>query len=65
MHQPFKINAKIYRKIGKRVLYERMVVPTTVYGAETWRMRVDERHKLGVIRMKCLRSVRGVTKIDS
>ena len=49
---------------AKRRLYEGVVVPTVLYGAETWNMRVEERRKLNVLEMKCLRSMIGVTRRD-
>ena len=48
----------------KRELYERVVVPTVMYGSESWGMRVEERDKLDVAEMKCLRSMCGVTRMD-
>ena len=48
----------------KRELYERIVVPTVMYGSETWGMKVEERNKLDVAEMKCLRSMCGVTRMD-
>ncbi len=47
----------------KRRLYEGVVVPTLLYGAETWNMRVTER-RLNVMEMRCLRSMCGVTGMD-
>ena len=52
-------------KLGvKRELYERIVVPTVMYGLEAWAMRVEERNKLDVTEMNCLRSMCGVTRMD-
>jgi len=48
----------------KRELYERIVVPTVMYGSESWGMKVEERGKLDVAEMKCLRSMCGVTRMD-
>ena len=48
----------------KRELYERIVVPTVMYGSESWGMKVKERDKLDVAEMKCLRSKCGVTRMD-
>ena len=48
----------------KRELYERIVVPTVMYGSEAWGMKVEERDKLDVAEMKCLRSMCGVTRMD-
>ena len=46
----------------KRVLYEKVVVPTVMY--ESWGMKVTEKQKLNVFEMKCLRSVTGVSRLD-
>ena len=48
----------------KRELYERIVVPTVMYGSESWGMRVEERNKLDVAEMNCLRNMCGVTRWD-
>ena len=48
----------------KKVLYERVVVPTVMYGSESWGMKVNERQKLNVFEMKCLRSMTGVFQLD-
>merc|ERR1711895_362877 len=48
----------------KRELYERVVVSTIMYGSESWGLRVEERDKLDVAEMKCLRSMCGVTRMD-
>ena len=37
----------------KKVLYEKVVVPTVMYGSESWGMKVNERQKLNVCEMKC------------
>ena len=49
---------------AKRRLYEGIVVPTALYGAETWNMRAAERRRLNVMEMRCLRSMCGVTRMD-
>ena len=36
--------------------YEGVIVPTALYGAEAWRTRSDERRKVNVLEIKCLRS---------
>ena len=46
---------------AKRMLYEGIVVPTALYGAETWGLREAERRKLNVLEMGCLRSMCGLT----
>ena len=48
----------------KKVLYEKVVVPTVMYGSESWGMKVTERQKLNVFEMKCLRSMTGVSQLD-
>ncbi len=45
-------------------LYEVIVVPTSLYGAETWNVRESERNRLAVFEMRCLRSMVGVTRMD-
>ena len=50
--------------VAKRRLYEGVIVPTAMYGAETWNMREEERRSLNVFEMKCLRSMIGVTRMD-
>ena len=41
-----------------------MIVPTALYGAEAWGMRSNERRKVNVLEMKCLRSLVGVSRMD-
>ena len=48
----------------KKVLYEKVAVPTVIYGSESWGMKVTERQKLNVFEMKCLRSMTGVSRLD-
>ena len=48
----------------KRVLYEKVIVPTVTYGSELWGMKVSERRRLNVFEMKCLRSMAGVSRLD-
>ena len=48
----------------KKVLYEKVIVPTVMYGSELWGMKVSERRKLNVFEMKCLRSMAGVSRLD-
>ena len=55
------------RELGmevKRGLYESIIVPTALYGAETWGMKVAEKKRLNVLEMKCLRNMCGVTIWD-
>ena len=55
------------RELGmnvKKVLYEKLVVPTIMYGSQSWGMKVTERQKLNVFEMKCLRIITGVSLLD-
>ena len=45
-------------------MYERVIVPTALYGAEAWGRRSAERRKVNVSEMKCLRSLVGVSRMD-
>ena len=49
---------------AKKCLYEGVTVPTALYGAEAWGMRIVERRKVNVLEMKCLRSLVGVSRMD-
>ena len=48
----------------KKVLYEKVIVPTAMYGSESWSMKVTEIQKLNVYEMKCLRSMTGVSWLN-
>ena len=48
----------------EKVLYEKVIVTTVMYGSESWGMKVAERQKLNVFEMKCLRSMTGVSQLD-
>ena len=41
----------------KRKLYNRMVVPTVMYGSDTWGKEEQERNELDVMDIKCLKSL--------
>ena len=43
-----------------KCLYEVVIVPTAVYGAEAWGMRSIQRRKVYALEMKCLRILVGV-----
>ena len=49
---------------AKKCLYEGVIVPTALNGAEAWRMRNAKRRKVNVLEMKCLRSLVGVSRMD-
>ena len=46
---------------AKKYLYEGVIIPTALYGAEAWGMRSAERRKVNVLEMKCLISLVGVS----
>ena len=50
---------------AKKCLYEGVIVPTALYGAEAWDMRSAEKRKLNVLEMKCLRRLVGVSRMDT
>ena len=49
---------------AKKCLYEGVLVPTALYGAEAWGMISAERKKFNVLEMKCLRSLVGVSRMN-
>ncbi len=49
---------------AKRRLCEGVVVPTALYGAETWNIRESERNRLDVFEMRCIKFMVGVTRMD-
>ncbi len=57
------LNNRALRINAKRRLYEGVHVPTPLYGAETWNVKMDERKRLDVFGMRCLRSMVGVTRM--
>ena len=46
----------------KRELYERVATPTVVYGSETWSLSAQERRKIEVFEMMCLRNIYGIRR---
>ena len=48
----------------KRAMYESILVPTVLYGAECWTMKAEDRRRVNVLEMSCLRSMCGVTRWD-
>ena len=48
----------------KRKLYEAVIVPTVLYGAETWNVSEPDKKKLNVFEMRCLRRMVGVARRD-
>ena len=49
---------------AKKCLYEGVIVPTALYGAEAWGKRSAERRKVNVLEMRCLISLVGVSRMD-
>ena len=49
---------------AKKCLYEGVIVPTVLYGAEAWGMRGAESRKVNVLGIKCLRSLVGMPRMD-
>ena len=49
---------------AKKCLYEGVIVPTALYGAEAWGMRSAERRKVNVLDMNCLRSLVGMSRMN-
>ena len=49
---------------AKKYLYEGVIVPTALYGAEACGMRNAERRRVNVLDLKCLRSLFGVSRMD-
>ena len=49
---------------AKKSLYERVIVPTALYGADAWGMRSAVRRKGNVLEVKCLKSLVGVSRMD-
>ena len=48
----------------KRELYERVVIPTVVYGSDTWSLIAQGRRKIEVYEMMCLRNICGIRRVD-
>ena len=46
---------------AEKCLYEGVIVPTALNGAEAWGMRSAARKKVNVLEMKCLRNLVGVS----
>ena len=48
----------------KLELYERVVIPTVVYGSEMWSLSASERRKIEVFEMMCLRNICDIRRVD-
>ena len=51
-------------RIKTKCLYEGVIVPTLLYGAKAWGMRSAKRRKVNVLKVKFLRSLVGVSRMD-
>ena len=49
---------------SKKCLYEGVIAPTALYGAEAWGMRSVKRKKVNVLEKKRLKSLVGVSGMD-
>ena len=49
---------------AKRSMYEGIVVPTLLYGSEVWAASAEDRRRMGVMEMKCMRAMCGVSIWD-
>ena len=58
------LNNRGLRIKAKKCLYEGVIVPTALYGAEAWGMRNAERRKVNVLKMKCFRNLVGESRKD-
>ena len=52
------------KKATKMRVYNEIVLPTMLYGSETWTVMKRHTSRLGVTEMAYLRRVEGVTRID-
>ena len=52
------------KKTTKMKVYNTMVIPTLMYGCETWTMSKRHESRLQATKMAYLRSVEGVTRMD-
>ncbi len=48
---------------SKKRLHEGVVVPTALYGTETWNMGAAEKRRLNVMETRCLRNMYGVRQM--
>ena len=48
----------------KQELYERVVIPTVIYGSETWSLIAQDRRKIEVFEMIYLRNISGIRRVD-
>ena len=48
----------------KRMMYESIVVPSVLYGADALGLKEREHKRLNVMEIKCLRGICGATRMD-
>ena len=58
------IERKELSKATKLRVINAMVVPTLLYGSETWTLQKRHRSKIQAMEMRYLRKVEGVTRLD-
>ena len=58
------IDEKELSKATKLRVNNAMVVPTLLYGSETWTLQKRHRSKIQAMEMRYLRKVEGVTRLD-
>ena len=58
------MNNRGLRINAKKCLYEGIIVPMVLYGAEAWGIISAERRKVSVLEMKCLKSLVGMSRMD-
>ena len=58
------LKSVLSKRTGDKCLYEGVIVPTALHGAEAWGMRNAERRKVNVLKMRYLRSLVGVSRMD-
>ena len=69
MNKGYRVCASLKSVLGnrglgikaKKSIYEGVIVPTALYGAEAYGMRSVERRKVNVLEMECLRNLVGVS----
>ena len=45
-------------------IWESIVIPTVLYGSKSWVLSAEERHRVNVFDMRCLRRVLGVSVME-
>ena len=58
------IEGKELSKATKLRVINAMVVPTLLYGSETWTPQKRHRSKIKAMKMRYLRKIEGVTRLD-